>query len=69
MAERLGCSIEELPANLSNCDGYGELKKIVSIVKKAIREKLGVRNKYVDDCFEEDGNNKNRRYRYIRSAN
>lgn len=41
MAERLGCSIEELPANLSNCDGYGELKKIVGIVKKAIREKLG----------------------------
>ena len=65
MAERLGCSIEELPANLSNCDGYGELKKIVCIVKKAIREKLGVHNKNVDDCFEEDSNNKNRRFRYI----
>lgn len=69
MAERLGCSIEELPANLSNCDGYGELKKIVCIVKKAIREKLGVRNKNVDDCFEEDGNNKNRRFRYIGKDN
>lgn len=69
MAERLGCSIEELPANLSNCDGYGELKKIVCIVKKAIREKLGVHNKNVDDCFEEDGNNKNRRFRYIGKDN
>lgn len=69
MAERLGCSIEELPANLSNCDGYGELKKIVGVVKKAIREKLGVHNKNVDDCFEEDGNNKNRRFRYIGKDN
>lgn len=33
MAERLGRSIEELPANLSNCEGYGELKKTVGIVK------------------------------------
>lgn len=69
MAERLGCTIEELPANLSNCDGYGELKKIVCIVKKAIREKLDVHNKNVDDCFEEDGNNKNRRFRYIGKDN
>lgn len=33
MADRLGRSIEELPANLSNCEGYGELKKTVGIVK------------------------------------
>ena len=59
MADRLGCTIEELPANLSNCDGYGELKKMVCIVKEAIRDKLGVCNRDVDDCFEEDGNNKN----------
>ena len=51
MADRLGCSTEELPANLSNCDGYGELKKTVGIVKKAICEKVG------GDCFEEEGNN------------
>lgn len=69
MAERLGCPIEELPANLSNCDGYGELKKIVCIVKKAIRDKLGIRNKSIEDCFEEDGNNKNRRFRYIGKDN
>lgn len=59
MAERLGCSVEELPANLTNCDGYGELKKTVGIVKKAISEKVGI------DCFEEDGNNRNKRFRYI----
>ena len=69
MAERLGCSVEELPANLSNCDGYGELKKIVCIVKKAIRDKLGISNKSVEDCFEEDGNNKNKRFRYIGEDN
>ena len=59
MADRLGCSTEELPANLSNCDGYGELKKTVGIVKKAICEKVG------GDCFEEEGNNRNKRFRYI----
>ena len=63
MADRLGCSTEELPANLSNCDGYGELKKTVGIVKKAICEKVG------NDCFEEDGNNRNKRFRYIGKDN
>ena len=59
MAERLGVSTKELPANLSNCDGYGELKKIVGTLKKAILEKVG------ENCFEEDGNNRNKRFRYI----
>lgn len=63
MADRLGCSVEELPANLSNCDGYGELKKTVGIVRKAICEKVG------SDCFEEDGNNRNKRFRYIGEDN
>ena len=63
MAERLGRSTEELPANLSNCDGYGELKKTIGIVKKAICEKVG------DDCFEEDGNNRKKRFRYIGKDN
>ena len=35
MADRLGYSIDEQPSNLSNCEGYGELKKTVGIVKKA----------------------------------
>lgn len=62
MAERLGKTPNELPANLSNCDGYGELKKTVGIIKKAIAERVdGV-------CFEEDGNNRHKRFRYIGNA-
>lgn len=63
MADRLDCSIEELPANLSNCDGYGELKKTVGILKKAICEKVG------NNCFEEEGNNRNKRFRYTGKDN
>lgn len=63
MAERLGRSIEELPANLSNCEGYGELKKTVGIVKKSICEIVG------NDCFEEEGNNRNKRFRYVGKDN
>ena len=63
MADRLGCSTGELPANLSNCDGYGELKKTVGIVKKSICETVG------NDCFEEEGNNRNKRFRYIGKNN
>lgn len=59
MAERLGKSKDELPANLSNCDGYGELKKTVGILKKAISDKIG------NSCFEEEGNNRNKRFRYV----
>lgn len=59
MAERLGVPKDKLPANLSNCDGYGELKKTVSVLRKAIAEKLGV------CAFEEDGNNRNKRFRYV----
>lgn len=63
MADRLGCSTGELPANLSNCDGYGELKKTVGIVKKSICETVG------NDCFEEEGNNRNKRFRYVGKDN
>ena len=63
MAERLGCSVEELSANLSNCDGYGELKKTVGMVRKAVCEKVG------NGCFEEEGNNRNKRFRYIGKDN
>lgn len=59
MADRIGCAKKELPTNLSNCDGYGELKKTVCIVKKAICENVG------KDCIEENGNNRNKRVRYI----
>ncbi|MCQ2349278.1 MAG: WYL domain-containing protein [Paludibacteraceae bacterium] len=63
MADRLGCSVNELPSNLSNCEGYGELKKTVGILKKAICEKVG------NDCFEEEGNNRNKCFRYIGKDN
>lgn len=59
MAERLSVSTKDLPANLSNCDGYGELKKIVGVLKKAIAETVG------EICFEEEGNNRNKRFRYM----
>jgi len=63
MAEYIGVPVNKLPSNLSNCDGYGELKKTVSIVKKAICDEIG------EDCFEEEGNNRNKRFRYIGKDN
>ena len=39
--------------------GYGELKKAVLDVRKAIENEIGT------DCFEEKGNNRNKFYRYI----
>ena len=41
--------------------GYGELKKAFPAVRKSIQEKLGT------ECFEEEGNNRNKRFRYIGS--
>ena len=66
MADYIGVTIKELPANLSNCDGYGELKKVVGTLKKAIADKL---EKDVSECFEEEGNNRNKRFRYIGKDN
>ena len=62
MADYIGVTTKELPANLSNCDGYGELKKVVGTLKKAIADKL---EKDVSECFEEEGNNRNKRFRYV----
>ena len=60
MSEYLGKeSVEELPYNLSDCEGYGELKKAIGYVKKAIVAKVG------NGCFEEEGNNRSKRFRYI----
>lgn len=52
-------SIDELSCNISNCDNYGELKKAFRDVRKAINDKIGSK------CIEEDGNNRNKRFRYI----
>lgn len=52
-------SIKELPYNLSNCEGYGELKKVFPTIKRIINNAIG------DESFEEDGNKRAKRYRYI----
>ncbi len=60
MADHLGLnSSNELSCNVSNCDNYGELKKAFRDIRKAINTKLG------QDSFEEDGNNRSKRFRYI----
>ena len=64
MAEHLGYkSSKDLTCNVSNCDNYGELKKAFRDVRSAIIEKVG------EECFEEDGNNRNKRFRYIGKDN
>lgn len=64
MAEYLGLkSAKELTYNVSNCDNYGELKKAFRDVSKAIVEKVG------EGCFEIDGNNRNKRFRYVGKDN
>jgi len=60
MADYLGFkSSKELTCNVSNCDNYGELKKAFRDIRNAIIEKVG------DGCFEEDGNNRKKCFRYI----
>lgn len=64
MADYLGLkSSKELKYNVSNCDNYGELKKAFRDIRNAIIEKAG------DGCFEEEGNNRNKRFRYIGTDN
>ena len=64
MADYLGLkSSKELTCNVSNCDNYGELKKAFRDIRNAIIEKVG------DGCFEDEGNNRNKRFRYIGMEN
>ena len=64
MADYLGKkSANELTCNVSNCDNYGELKKAFRDVRSAIITKVG------DGCFEDEGNNRNKRFRYIGKDN
>ena len=60
MAEYLG---KTLACNVSNCDHYGELKKAFRDIRNIIRGKVD------PACFEEDGNNRNKRFRYIGKDN
>lgn len=60
MSDYLGLnSANELTCNVSKCDNYGELKKAFRDIRRIINDKLG------SDCFEEYGNNRNKRFRYI----
>ena len=64
MADYLGLkSAKELTCNVSNCDNYGELKKAFRDISNAIVEKVG------EGCFEIDGNNRNKRFRYVGKDN
>ena len=64
MADHLGLkSPNDLSCNISKSDNYGELKKAFRDTRMAIKEKVG------QDCFEEEGNNRNKRFRYIGSDN
>nr|WP_297147968.1 WYL domain-containing protein [uncultured Prevotella sp.] len=64
MADYLGLkSAKDLPCNVSNCDNYGELKKAFRDIRSTIITIVG------EGCFEEEGNNRNRRFRYIGKEN
>lgn len=52
-------SKEFLPNCVSNCNDYGELRKAFRDVYKAIIEEVG------EGCIEEQGNNRNKSFRYI----
>lgn len=56
-------SAKELTCNVTNCDNYGELKKAFRDVRSDIIEKVG------EGCFEDEGNNRNKRFRYIGKDN
>ena len=45
--------------SVSSGTAYGELKKAFPAVRKSIQEKLDT------ECFEEEGTNRNKRFRYI----
>ena len=53
------CYPKDKQFTVSSGTGYGELKKAFPAVRKSIQEKLGT------ECFEEEGNNRNKRFRYI----
>lgn len=48
-----------LPKSVSNCDDYGELRKAFRDVYNAIVKNVG------DGCIKEQGNNRNKSFRYI----
>ena len=64
MADYLGyASAKDLPCSISKCDNEGELRKAFPAVCNAIKMKVG------NDCFEVEGNKRNKRFRYIGKDN
>lgn len=52
-------STDMLPNRVTNCDDYGELRKAFRDVYHAIVNEVG------EGCIEEQGNNRNKSFRYI----
>lgn len=52
-------SAEKLPCSISKCDGYGELKKAFINIVGLLKGRCG------ENCIETDGNNRNKRFRYV----
>lgn len=51
----------ELPYLVSKCDKYGELKKAFRDIVHLLEERIG------EGCVESEGNNRNKRFRYVGS--
>lgn len=51
--------MKPLTCSISKCEGYVELKKATGTLRKCLMEVAG------KDCIEEEGNNRNRRFRYV----
>ena len=63
MADRLGCnSSKELDCSISKCPKNGQLRKAFAYMIKFLEEKGGA------NCIEIRGNNKNKEYRYVGTA-
>ena len=59
MLRYMAKSPEEITSSISKCNQYGELKKVFPKVCAAIKDICG------DEAIEIEGNNRNKRYRYI----
>lgn len=52
-------SAKDLPFSVSKCEGDGELKKAFRDIVALLKERCN------DNCIETDGNNRNKRFRYV----
>lgn len=60
MADRLGLySVNDLEWSISKCPNNGELRKAFRDIVNLLKARCG------DSCIETDGNNRNKRFRYV----